>query len=168
MLNFDKEISFTLNSEKDVREICKPLFDNSSVNFFEYKEVYYDGYTIDLNTACDLVPAYYHENLFPSKSELGFLSSRYVFFSVLLGTPTMFKEYEKKWSSNLSLLKNSQYEVSHRFYIMNPSPEMVETCSFGTSIPDAKGLELFMANIDVFEKFRVYFKQKAHHLIQQH
>ncbi|MBS0358942.1 MAG: hypothetical protein JSS53_06725, partial [Proteobacteria bacterium] len=168
MLNLDKEISFTLGSEKDVKEICKPLFNNSSVNFYEYKEVYYDGYTIDLNTACDLVPAYYHENLFPCKAEIEQLSSRYAFFSVLLGTPSMFKEYEKKWSRNLSLVKNSQHAISHRFYIVVQSPEMVEVSAFGTQIPDGKGLEFFMTNIDIFEKFRVYFKQKAHRLIQQH
>ncbi|MBS0359316.1 MAG: hypothetical protein JSS53_08615 [Proteobacteria bacterium] len=96
MLNFEKEMKFSLNSEDEVTQICKPLFDYSPITIFEYKVVFYDGYMIDLNNISKMAPVYYYENLFPTIAELEMLQSRYIFVSVNIGVPEILKEYEDK------------------------------------------------------------------------
>lgn len=103
---YEQEMKFSLDSEYEVREICKPLFDHTPLTIFEYKVVYFDGYMIDLNTIGKMAPVYYDENLFPTLDELQKLQTRYALVSVNIGVPDILNDYKEKWFKNINLLKN--------------------------------------------------------------
>ncbi|TAK77183.1 MAG: LuxR family transcriptional regulator [Gammaproteobacteria bacterium] len=159
-----RHISFIYCAEID--EICKPLFNHTPIKVFEYSRVCQDGSRVELSNH-----AGHMENAFLSRAKM----SR-------IYTPELIPENQRyllinNWIASLNhptqklLLAqlHSQHElfgIGNELSVIRKHKQYYEYFHFYAS-SDAVGIENFyFNNLDMLERFIIYFINEAHDIIK--
>lgn len=157
----------SLLTEQQVQEICAPLFKELNLIGFEYARVYPDGSRAELSTHSKyLLHSYvvnkyfidiYTPNLLPDRS--GFIF------------PDDWAEAQPEVQKN-KLKKQLQHESQHFNFgnslcIFKRFPGFCEYYLFFCNQNDSAARYSLLSNFEVLEHFIIYFKYKAHTLIEQ-
>ncbi len=150
--------------ESQVNQLCKPLFKNFNIQEFAYLKIFKDGHFVHLETMPSFANDYYALNLYPSLFELTHNARHYVVLSPLLDHPYI-SYHQDKLKSNIHLGINHQ--LNHRLYIIKNKPEFFEIYGFGTTETNPNMIDYLFMNIEMFNKFALYFKNRAYSLIEE-
>lgn len=144
-----------LSSTSDIRQICDPL-KLLQINMFVYRKRFADGSEIYLSTHANWIDDYFKLGLYKSSIFEGDIS-RY---------PTGFLVWPKE--SELDVFRHGQVyynSVSGITFCKNNH----DTCDLfffsSTEKPSHLG-DYYLYNLDLFQKFVVYFQEKASELIK--
>jgi len=166
MNKLQSHISFQLC--KDVDELCKTLFTHTPIKVFEYSKVYSNGARVELSNH-----AAHMENAFISRAKM----SR-------VYTPALIPENQRyllinNWidslednntKSTLSDQLNSQHElfgIGNELSIIKRGEEYIEYFHFYANSNNTGMANYYINNIELLEKFALYFTNTGRHLIQQ-
>ena len=139
--------------QADICEICKPLFQNTAIKFFNYARYYKSGtaFTFSSNVG-------WHEYLI---SDAGLLkTAENIFTSVDNGIFL--------WSirSDIAVkIARNNFQIDYPIAFVKNYEKFYEIASFGAALGDDKILEFYFNNINFLEKFIFYFRDKASNLI---
>jgi DNA-binding CsgD family transcriptional regulator len=141
--------------QEDIRQICKPLFDNTPINYFEYSRYYKNGDFWTVNTNSGITEQYLRYQCYPDINEFAINTARYSMFSRDIPLPTIAKQAEERYMENITIFEN--FNVKHRLYIDELGEDYFAACGFGTDLDSTSGFEYFINNFDLFNKFMNYF-----------
>lgn len=160
---------FVCEHETDVRAICKPLFTNTQINYFDYNLHYYSGEYFVLSSHPQFHINYLKEKLYVTQQELQrFLESgqRITILSENNELPTGASDYlPQKYQRNIILSKH--WDIYHRLYFVIPEKEYIKVCGFGASSSATSIYEFLLNSIDLLEQFIYYFEYQAYSLISK-
>jgi DNA-binding CsgD family transcriptional regulator len=134
-----------------IKEICRPLFNNFSINYFSYVQVYIENNEIKslavTNSNKILVFDYMQS------------SYKFIFNGKKLHTwvSTHDPQAQKEMGTNLSLYNVILIEKVHSYHI--------ETLEFASPTPYTSPLE-FCSNKELLNQFLMYFKDKARGILK--
>ncbi len=154
-----------LRFRNEVTQICRPLFDNTAISYFEYARYYQDGRFFELNSNADITLRYVNQRCYPDAAEIGTNTTKYVLMSPALPLPKATKGIEEKYISNIKIFEAEK--VIHRLYTQVLKEDYYEVCGFGTNIESGLALELFFNNLDFWDRFKQHFVSKANKLIKE-
>lgn len=145
-----KHVSYT--KSHDIYEICKPLFNKFGINFFSYVRLYGDGSALVL-----ISDGEWHRCAFKNK---------YVTTGPMLGRSGI-QLWDNYSSTKVKEVLN-EVNLNNGIMIYNKkNEEYVEFFELASSIKGASVVEFYFNNMDLLEKFLIYFKNKADKLIKE-
>ena len=152
-------IDYNLNIKNNLLEICRPLFDNFDITYFEYAHISQNGQVFYLCTNQNWLEFSLENKMFDDKEHVEFCSiakinkQRYVLWNGLdlEKTSLLSNYYEFNIWNGLTINEIEE----HNFY----------TYSFATSINNKSINNFFINNFEVFDRFISYFKQKLNSLL---
>ncbi len=161
--NVANHISFLLCPE--IEEICKSLFTYTPIRVFEYSRVYPDGSRTELSNHAE-----HMENAFITRAKMSCVYTPVLIpvnQSYLL-VPSWIETMRHPSQKNLQLQLYSQHEIfgiGNEFAIIKRHKKYVEYFHFYAA-SHSPGIENFyMNNIEILEKFALYFVNTARTLI---
>lgn len=154
-----------LRFRDEVTQICRPLFDNTAISYFEYARYFKDGRFFELNTNADITLRYVNEKCYPDAAEIGLNTTPFIFMTQALPLPRATRGVEEKYRNNIKIFEAEN--VRHRVYSNFSEKDYFDVCGFGTNIEDSLAVELFCNNFDFLDRFRRYFIIEADKLIQE-
>lgn len=147
-------IDYNLLIRSQILEICKPLFDNFGITYFEYDQIREDGKVFYICTNSDWLEFSLENKMFDDEEHVLLCSlakthnHRYALWNTL------------KLESTRLLSNYSHCNVWNGFTINETEETNFNVYSFATT-KDNTGLnEFFINNLSLFEHFIIYFKQK--------
>lgn len=151
------DTSYT-EANKSLREICKPLFELTFINYVEFEQWFSNGDTISILTSnYELASAYLVEEVYPTQSFFEANSSRYVFMCSDCDLPLAVQgKHSSRFESNIQLVE--QFSISQRFYIIEYISQLdaVQLCGFVTSSRVPAFVEKMTSMLDVLENYYQY------------
>jgi DNA-binding CsgD family transcriptional regulator len=150
-----------------INELCQHLFKESMINYFNFERFYYTGkyftignYPIEQHQV--LYDYYFRQHNYPRLKEFQDFKHRYALLSCAIDGD----EYAQKIKKNIALAFETK--VSHRFIICehNTIEKYYELFSFGVKLKSSQAMLQLTGQVDLMEKFVVYFKIKAKPLIK--
>ena len=142
----------------DIKSICKPLEQHFGLTSFVYLKYYYDGTEINLSNQPEWVEHYYtdealtRQNTFaqhPDNYQSGF-----VLWSQLQGHQEI-------------LQRARQFGIDHGVTIIKKVADGLEVCFFGTTSDRPEIVNHYLNNLDLLERFIIYFKEQARVIINK-
>ncbi len=155
----------SLMLECEVRQICKSLFDNSPITYFEYARYYFDGTFFQINTHSQVAHLYLSQQLYPHLAEFAANQHRYILMTKKIALQPAAELDARKYLSNIDLF--SANDIEDRFYIDDQGENYFDCCGFGTPKNQKIDITFFFSNLDILENFRSYFIQMAAPLIKK-
>jgi len=145
----DKHISLDVVS--DVRDICKPLFQKTDINYFHYGRVYPDGRSLVLISDGKFHKHFwemeYDRTIFPLYQE-----------GIIINEP----------GSHQALIDAREYfNVDHWLIIVKEKSDYMESYGFGTYSDNNKIVEYYLGHQSELCQFGLYFKEKSKNLIDR-
>lgn len=157
--------NFCFSVTDAVNNICQPLFEHTEVDYVAYLRIY-------------------NNKMLVIESNHGFGEWFLANEKYNVSRPTTSpKERSHKggyylsdsWNKNnthpelISLVRDEQniFQHHHGLLKMRTTDDYNEILSFNTSVKSTRMNDWYLANLDVFDKFIAYFKEKAAPLIQQ-
>ncbi len=137
---------------KELQKICKPLFENFNLNYFNYVRVYPDNTYITLMTDPDWFLHYFEKEY----NLVGAESSTTGFY--------LWKDYMPK-----NALKDAAELFNHHdgIAILNDHKLFLEVVEFAAASKDKEIYDFYLNNLEILNNFVFYFKEQAAHLIQE-
>lgn len=154
-----------LRFRDEVAQICRPLFDNTAITYFEYARYFKDGRFLELNTNADVTLRYINERCYPDAAEIAANTTKYIFMTSALPLPKATKGAEEKYIKNIKIFEAEN--ISHRIYTNISKENYFDVCGFGTNIDSSLALELFVNNFNFWDSFKEYFISIADKIIQE-
>lgn len=150
---------YFMTINKDAAEICQPLFNTSPIKAFCYVRFYKDNTSFGILTS--------------KKWLIHHFSLRYD-----LGPPKHLVNFNKAKSSciisenetnSLDMLKSYHYalNLAYPFYTLENNKDYIDMYMYclDASLNSSSGVNFYLNNVEVLEKFNLYFKHKASNLI---
>ena len=143
---------------EQIQALCKPLEEHFGLTSFVYRKSYNDGTEINISNQPEWVKHFYtdaeliKESTFdkhPDHYESGF-----VLWSQLKGHQNI-------------LAHARRFNIDHGLTIIKKVPDGVEFCYFGTKSECRDVVGRYINNIDLLERFILYFKEQASEIIQK-
>lgn len=144
---------------KEVKSICKPLFENTPIDFLEFIRSYDDGSYLTLCTNV-LWLEYYFENKLYQDSCFHGNSKNYKKSTIFTDT--------LKSSQNIVQECGNQFHIHYCLASIQPGHGYVDTFIFGTSEKDNKIYDFYLNNMDLLDRFIFYFYDQANDIIIKH
>lgn len=140
----DNHISIV--TESDVFSICKPLFESSKITYFHYSRIYKNGLTFGLVTNSKWHKYVLENNYVPPQCELK-------------------SGIHLKRETNPSAAKAAQthFNLNSFINLVKEKDQYIEVCGFASNMGNIIGY--YIDNLSLLNKFVLYFKEKAHDLI---
>jgi hypothetical protein len=158
---------FLFSTSKDVLAFCKPLFEKTIIDYFDYQLCDNSGSIFILSTHPQFIKEHFTQELYPTAEEsLAFISCghRNTFMSEAAGLPGGASDKNpKKYEDNIRLAK--AHKVHHRLYIVDARGDYFRMCGFGVSLDDSSAFEFYLNHLALLERFILYFEWKARDLI---
>lgn len=149
-------IIFWCNDEMNTH--CHPLFNKTPVTYFEFVRLYPSGHVIKLDTRAGVLPYILGNNLYLKPSEITSFE-RYMLMSNLIS------ESIANIKSDTLRHYQKEFNINHFFFINDQQKEYSESFVFGSD--NGSSIAFYMNNIDMLEKFCLYFKSVASDLIDR-
>lgn len=150
-----------LYAPKHVQNICKPLFQNSLINYFEYVKVYNNGKGVRLDTKNGFLPYLHRNNNYLDLNTLD-KNNRIQFISM----NCLPSGIDERSLSTINLFSN-KFDLDNIFTFRKNSGDVLELASFGTSRgKDWSIANYYYSHIDYLENFIRYFKTQAKNIIE--
>lgn len=151
-----KQNHILFESENDISEICKSLFDFLKIGYFHFRRTFQDGSYFVLTTNSSW-PLYFIKNKIPIKTPV-----TQQFFNS--------KSYFCLWQGNipdetLSVAKN-YYGIKNAIAMVERNETYFDSYSFGAK-KNENTCDFYINNIDSFVKFIPFFHEKASVLIKE-
>jgi LuxR family quorum-sensing system transcriptional regulator SolR len=136
-------------TENKVKEVTKPFFDISGIDYFFYTEFFKTGHTFCLSTNAQWFKTFYELDL--HKLTPNFPANGYRLCEV--SNPIIAANAKTHFNIQNYLILTKEFD-DH--YLM---------AGFGTTYPNEAVSDYYINNRDILDKFIYYFKQKAADLI---
>jgi DNA-binding CsgD family transcriptional regulator len=150
---------FSLNASLDVKLICQPL-ENYHVSFFAYIRCYDDGSVVALMNNQDI---YYHhfqkEYMIAPYIPNTRLKEKFYY----LALPT---NHDKKFDQAYHDYENT-YKIFHPMYMFERYVGYIDLFFFALSQSIPEMINTYLNNMDAFESFKIYFKNKANNIFKK-
>lgn len=136
-----------------VQEICEPLFENFKIRSFHTQRINEDGTYCLMGNHTKYLSNYVKNIREPS----------HVLTDHAKNTPLSRKAHIiwPKQSDDLVMQSLYRFNVSHGFTIYKKHETFIELWSFGTSHEDKGIIDFYIRNIDIIEKFMLFFDVKT-------
>lgn len=144
----DKHINFT--SESDVKEIVKPFFEISGINYFFYTEIFKAGYCFCLSSNAEWQRFFFEKKLYTLNTE--FPANGY--HLCITKNPVIAANAKTHFNIDNYLIFTREYKD---YYMM---------AGFGTTHGNEKVLDYYISNRETLDRFILYFKHQANGLIK--
>lgn len=151
MVDINKELAWSY--VKEIREICKPLFDTLKINYFDYSRFYPDNTAFGLFTDPEYVSFFRNHDCYKSGPKHILLPGKHLWVSYI----------DHQFLSEA----REYFNHDHGLTILTQYPEYHEVCNFSTSTENKQILELYLNNGDFIQRFIGYFKAKAELIIKK-
>jgi LuxR family transcriptional regulator, quorum-sensing system regulator SolR len=157
-IDLSKNIAITSSAE--VKEICSPLEKYFSITYFNYVKLFKNSSRFVLTSGPEFTQRYYvDESLYSTAAVLNMEQ---------LKAPSvhLFCEFQDQPSY---IVSRNEFNIDNGITIIQPSPcgKETELFYFATKRENYRNIYLYNTNLDVFNRFIVYFKEKAHNLIKR-
>ncbi len=158
------------DSYDDLCKSCRPLFNNTPINYFDYVRYYDNGEAIAFSTSPEFSTYTLSESLLPTFEEFKITSlfgQKASFLSTATSLPPgVCLLNQEKYEKNLSYATDNK--IYHRLYITERHKGYYITCGFGV-VKDIKSiLNFYMNALPHLEKFLRYFEFHASDFIHYH
>ena len=154
--NIDKFLE-KLDIEK-IKALCKPLEEYFGLTSFVYRKSYNDGTEINISNQPEWVKHFYTDKELIKESTFDKHPDHYdsgvVLWSQLQGHQTILEHARR-------------FNIDHGVTIIKKVPDGVEFCYFGTKSECPNVVGKYINNIDLLERFILYFKEQASEIIQK-
>lgn len=152
--------NFSLHSILQVKSICQPFLDKFEIVFFDFTRVYKNGTETILTSYPELIQSLYGLGLYILPANVGFLGKTK---NVLLLSSAIDN------GINFELLNHvrESFAVDHILNIVEKKSDYLDCYSFGAHSKDDKMVNFYLNNMDILEKFILYFKSVASPLIKK-
>lgn len=150
-------LSFTA----DMQNICRELFNNSEISYFEYTRVYSDNTGFKIDTSGDFQSYILSNDLYLTYGELK-NTNRYSLLTLnssLLIPPS--PQY-----TELLLEARDSFGIDNMFVITKNHTEYLEVFLYASNPGNISIINYYYNNIEVLEKFCLYFKNNAHQMLE--
>ena len=159
IIDLNKHVA--VQGAKAVEAICEPLFNAFNLNHFQFVRTYNDGSRASLHTNMEWTKHYFQNEYFNTSRTLKHPSNYIEGFSLVDG-----------WSKshpNQVILNDARdnWNIDHGLVIIKKFPEYVEVCAFFAPTDNQHINEVYIKHLEYFERFILYFKDKARNLIKQ-
>lgn len=140
----------------DINSICKPLTE-FDITFFHYVRKFKDNSRINISNKPKWIEHFYNKKFYLAGSLQGkneFYDSSYFLWETL-------KEQE------IYVDAREYFGVDHGITIIKTLPDSVEFIHFGADRHNQQVINFYLSNIDFLNRFTLYFKEQAKHLINR-
>ena len=151
------EQHITLTSSTNIQDICRPLREHFGITSFVYQRNYTDCSEIRLSNQPKWVKHFYQQDYF-LKSTFETIPSNYTSGYVLWKDLTNHSEV---------LGAAREHGIDHGITLLVKKNDGCEFYFFGTTPDNASISEFYLANVDLLERFILYFQDKAATLISK-
>jgi DNA-binding CsgD family transcriptional regulator len=156
--------NFCLNSSHEMRDICRPLFEHSSVEFIAYGRFYKDNSLLVLESKAGYAGWYIQTKQYQvARAAINPRERRlpkgYCFSDTL--------DLSHPKARSLANQQHTIFSHFHNVFMVDSHPDYNEVMDFKTYNKNSLHNEWCASNIDVLEKFVAYFKEKAAPLLKQ-
>lgn len=170
MILSQEEKNYLYKNKSVVDNICRPLFSQTDISYFDYQHYFHDGGLLALSSRPDFMESYLINHYYPTLQELNtqfnLKARRFVFMSEGMVLPTKAAKHNpQKYINNIMLSKS--YGIHHRVYFAQKSHDHIKVCGFGTDTDNRAILEYYLNSVDLLERFITYFQCRAYDLIHQ-
>jgi len=135
----------------DIAEICKPLFEQCHLNYFDYAKVYFDDSVLSLLSDADWFHHYFTHK-YPISS-------------------TVIEEGIHLWQNYLpeQCVKDlaTDFGYHNGITIFNKTENFIEFVDFAAPSDHQGVIDYYFNHLDLLKDFVLYFKEKAGELINQ-
>jgi DNA-binding CsgD family transcriptional regulator len=157
MTNFNIEKYLQSLNLEEIKQICKPLEEHFGLTSFVYRKNYTDGTEINIANQPEWVEHFYSNNDLLKKSVFDKhpdnYQSGFVLWSQLEGHQEI-------------LARAKAFHIDHGVTIVKKVADGVELCYFGTRESNPEVVNYYLNNIDLLERFILYFKAQAAEVIK--
>ncbi len=154
------ENHFSLTSTTDITDICKPLFENSPIAYFCWFRMFNNGYSQLLISNPDLPK--FHLNiknyLVTPKIDEKLIKKQFYYFS--------FPDLNDKFDEALYNYK-ILFNIHCPIYLFEKFDNYYDSFWFASQENNLAIYNFYLNNMNMLEKFKSYFKDKAESLIQK-
>ncbi|MBS0358937.1 MAG: hypothetical protein JSS53_06700 [Proteobacteria bacterium] len=157
-------MSKILEHRDDVSQLCKELFENAPITYFEYARYYFDGTFFEINTNASITKAYLENDSYPSLKEFAVNKSKFVCFSRDIELPYPAKAATGKYLENISIFES--FDIKHRIYIDQAGEDYFDCCGFGTNLSFPNTMVYYLNNLDFLDLFRKNFLKQNQKILQ--
>jgi DNA-binding CsgD family transcriptional regulator len=141
-----------------INDICKPLFHTFGLDYFSFHRIFHCGKFIYLSTLPEWIDFYYcqHLNADGLAKYCDVHKSEYLLWT----------EWPENDKGALEIFKDSKeiFNLDRGFTIVKPQKEYTDLFTFAVFCSNVKKVRYF-SNIEIFEKFILYFLNKSIKLI---
>lgn len=164
ILNFDKYSSlFKVN---EIADICKPLFDNTEIDYFLYLRIYLDGSRVFLSTHSDFIKWSYKNKYFVTNSIHSIQPGTHLIKSLPKYVPVSESNRIDAQIAGAYQYFNINFIESGIDLIFKNNSKFYEIFEFASSNNKKPLLDFYINNLDVLNHFALYFKDKAKKIIK--
>jgi DNA-binding CsgD family transcriptional regulator len=142
----------------EVKKICRPLQDHFGLSSFVYRKNYLDGTEINISNQPEWVEHFYtqkdliKESIFDKHPD--HYQSGFVLWSQLEGHQEI-------------LARAKAFHIDHGITIVRKVSDGIELCYFGTRDNNPSVVNNYLNNLDLLERFVLYFKSQAADIIKK-
>ena len=144
-----------LKVTNDIQMICNPLFTCTPINYFNFVRVYPDGSRLTLCTQTDWMEYYFKNDLYNSSVFIinkECLENRYFFHHAHI-------------DNSVIQIAASGFNVCYGFAIIKKHKNYIDFYHFATSRDKVEIYNFYLNNLNILERFALFFEEKAHNLI---
>lgn len=162
----DLSESFALSSANEVKSICKTLFENFDIIYFDYFRSYNDGSRILLCSSSDWSSYLYQQKYWCTDN-----------FNIVVPSEInsyLWSDIYKRMPKNEATLfetkhrdASSYFNIANGVAIADKQDNYVDYYNFGTSPQSNMLLDIFLYDIDILKRFILYFREKANPLFKE-
>lgn len=167
MIDMELKSKTWFKVSKDVQQICEPLLSRTPVIAVQYQRIYTDGSRTILSTNNEIVmhryvkpDAYTKQFYTPQFRQDG----RYNLMPAWANSVS--DQTASKRLNTMFQEEKELFNVSNEFVIIDRKAEYEETIEFSMLNDRAKEENFYFNNLNILERFRLYFLDKAHGLIE--
>jgi DNA-binding CsgD family transcriptional regulator len=146
----------TMTSGTDINEICKPLLP-LGITFFHYVRNYQDRSQINLSTNPDWVKHFLAQELYAFATYNNDLSDYYSGYGL--------------WSTivhdTISYHASQYFNADHGITLIQKGKGINEFYCFGATKNNDKIINFYLNNIDLLQRFALYFREKASKILEE-
>lgn len=149
------EDSIVLNSTDELRKIIQPLQSTLGIDYFSFARLYHDRSRIYLNPFSDFVRLY---------------DSHLYQFGDYNKLPSMYSSGYHQWSSSgpmeIKTIMRDKFNIEDGMTIVDCGVIYTDIFIFCHTSEIKDGFNIYLNNFQLFQRFCVYFKQKANNIIK--
>jgi DNA-binding CsgD family transcriptional regulator len=151
---FDINKIFAIKVANDMQKIATPLRKNFNITYFGYLKAYLDGTHFVLSTSPEWLACFYDHFYAHGVAHKNIDAYHSGYF--------LWSEFSDQ--TTVSVMQN-HFNFAQGISIIKKQEDCCETFSFATSANNASIKNWYLNNIDLLEKFILYFKEQAHDIL---